>query len=136
MNIADVMDELGAALSTVDGLRVHPYTADSPSPPAVMVLWPDPLDYDATFARGMDRMTLPVLVLVGALDSRSTRNQLARYLDGSGAHSIKAAIESGTYTAFDTARVMNADISAWTVAATTYLGAKFSVDITGSGSTP
>jgi hypothetical protein len=133
MNIADVMDELGVALDTVAGLRVFPYSAAKVTPPAAMVVWPDPLDYDSTMARGMDRMTLPVVVLVGMLDARSSRDTLAQYLDGSGSHSIKAAVEAGAYAACDTVRVMSATVQAYTVAATTYLGVEFSVDVIGQG---
>lgn len=133
VNIADVMDELGVSLDTVDGLRVFPYSAGRVTPPAAMVLWPDPLDYDSTFARGMDRMTIPVVVLVGMLDARTSRDTLGKYLDGSGSHSIKAAVEAGTYAACDTVRVMSAEVQAYTVAATTYLGAEFQVDVIGQG---
>lgn len=54
MNLAAVMDELGAALGTIPGLRVFPYWADRITPPAAVVGWPDPLTYDATMRRGSD----------------------------------------------------------------------------------
>lgn len=134
MNVASLMDELGAALETVDGLRVFPYSADKVSPPAAIVGWPDPLTYDATMARGADQLTLPVYVMVGRLDARTSRDRLALYLDGAGESSIKAAIDGGTYTACDSARVASANVEALASGGVEYLGAVFDVEITGSGS--
>lgn len=133
MRVADVMDELGDALATIDGLRVYPYGAKRITPPAAVVGWPDPISYDATIARGMDAMTFPVLVAVGDLDARSSRDTLSAYLDGAGASSVKAALESGTYAACDSVRVTEARIDPVTVAGTTYLAAVLDVQVYGTG---
>lgn len=133
MNIATVMDELGTALQTIAGLRVHPYTASKINPPAGIVSWPEPLNYDATMARGADRITLPVWVVVGKVDARTSRDLLAVYLDGSDSKSVKAALEGATYTAFDSARVTQATVESVTIAGIDYLAANFQVDIIGAG---
>lgn len=133
MNIANVMDELGASLATIDGLRVFPYWADRITPPAAIVGWPDPVTYDATMARGADSLTLPLYVVVGRVDARTSRNLLAVYLDGSGAKSVKAALDGGTYTACDSVTVKSATVDEVTIAAVDYLAAVFSVDIFGTG---
>lgn len=133
MNLGDVMDEIGTVLETIDGLRVFPYWADRITPPAAVVAWPDPVTYDATMARGADQMTLPLFVLVGRFDARTTRDRLAVYLDGSGASSVKAVLEAHTYTSCDSVRVASATVDSYTVAAVDYLGAEFSLDIFGTG---
>jgi len=133
MNIADVMDELGTALETITGLRVFPYSATRVTPPAAIVGWPDPIEYDLTMGRGADQFTLPVFVLVGNVDARSARDALAVYLDGSATGSIKAALDGGTYTECDSVRVASASVDAITSAGVEYLGAVFQVEITGSG---
>jgi hypothetical protein len=133
VNIADVMDELGTALEGIPDLRVFPYWAPRITPPTAIVGWPDPLSYDRTMARGMDSLTLPVFVLVGAVDARTSRDVLAAYLNGSGVDSIKTALDGGTYTACHTVTVRQATVETMTVAAVDYLGATFDVDITGSG---
>lgn len=133
MNIAAVMDELGTALEAVDGLRVFPYSADRIVPPAAIVGWPDPITYDATMARGADRLTAPLFVLVGRLDARTSRDRLAKYLAGAGDDSVKAAVEAGTYTAFDSVRVQEARVDGFTVAGVEYLGATFQLDLIGTG---
>jgi hypothetical protein len=129
------MDQLGTALETIDGLRVFPYNADRVTPPAAIVQWPDEIEYSATMRRGMDRMTLPVMVVVGRADARATRDVLAAYLDGSGASSIVAALEGGTYTACDSVKVAGVPkgVEAVSIASVDYLAAEFVVEITGTG---
>jgi hypothetical protein len=133
MNLAAVMDDLAAALATIPDLRVFPYWADRVTPPAAVVAWPDPMTFDSTMRRGSDAATFPVLVMVGKVDARSARDQLAKYVDGTGEYSVKAAVESHTATAYDVATVATAEFGVISVAATEYLAATFHIDITGSG---
>ena len=133
MLLSAVMDDLGTALGTIDGLRVFPYWADRISPPAAVVAWPDPLTYDSTMRRGGDRAEIPVIVLVGKVDTRTSRDELAAYADGSGSSSVKARIEAHTPTAYDSARVTRCEFGVITVASVEYLAATFYIDITGPG---
>lgn len=134
MNLADVMDDLGSALETIPDLRVFPYWADRVTPPAAVVTWPDPLTYDLTMGRGSDRMEVPVIVMVGKVDARTTRDAAGVYADGSGTHSVKAAIEAFTATAYDTARVERAEFGVITINGVELLSITFFVDVVGDGS--
>lgn len=134
MNLADVMDDVATRLDAIEGLRVSPSPVGAPTPPAALVLYPEDVTFDETYGRGMDRMTLPVWVLVGPALERQTRDLLAKYCDGSGEASVKAVLESGTYTAFDTLRVVGIEFGGEIVGGTDYAGALFTLDITGSGS--
>lgn len=97
MDLADVMTEIGARLDTIDGLRVYPYPADQVTPPAAVVTYPETVQFDATYARGMDRYPdLVVMVLVAKPWDRSTRDLVAGYLNGSGAGSVKDVLENGS----------------------------------------
>ena len=130
------MDDLAAGVETIDVLagRTFPYWATRVAPPAVVVGWPDPLTYDATMTRGADLISdIPVIVLVGNVDARSSRDQLARHAAGGGAQSVKAAIESFAATAYHSARVTRAEFGVMTVAAVEYLAATFYVDVIGQG---
>lgn len=133
MNLSDVMDDIGQALKTIEGLRVFPYNVERVASPAAVVGWPETIEYDAGMGRGADRMTLVVFLLVASPQQRSARDQLARYLNGGGPESVKAAIDGGTYTALDSARVMRARVDTLTSAGTDYLGAVLDVDIIGRG---
>lgn len=134
MNLADVMEEVAARLDTIDGLRVFAYPPDSLSEPAAVVSYPDTYEFDGTYGRGMDRMRLPIVVVVGKPTDRSTRDRLARYCDGSGPFSVKAAVESGERAAFDTVRVESIDFDVVTIGGTDHMAALFTVDIAGPGS--
>lgn len=134
MNLGDVMDELATRIDTVAGLRVFAYPPGTAVPPAAIVGYPTNYTYDETYKRGMDRMRLPVVVLVGRPIDRSTRDAISQYVDGSGAASLKAVIESGTYTAFHTVRVVDVDFDVYQLASIDYLAAIFELDIAGSGS--
>lgn len=134
MNLADVMDEVATRLDTISGLRVFAYPPDRVEPPSAIVSYPGTYTYDETYGRGMDRMTLPVVVVVGKVSQRSARDALGAYVDGSGASSVKAVLESGTYTELDSLRVMSVEFDVVTIAGTDYVAALFDVDIAGSGS--
>lgn len=135
MNLGDVMDEIGDRLDAIGGLRVYRYPPDNVAPPAAVVTYPETYTYDETYGRGMDRFTVPVIVMVGKVSDRASRDQLGVYLDGSGDKSIKAVVESGTYTAFDTARVTGATFDIVSMAGVEYVAATLPIDIAGQGAT-
>jgi len=133
MILEAVMDELATRLRTVPGLRVHEWPLGSATPPAAIVAYPEAYDYDETYANGMEGMTIPVVVLVGKPTDRSTRTALSDYLRATGAASVKAALESGRTTVFDSIRVTGVVPDVYELAATQYLAAIFSCEITGQG---
>ncbi|HEX6969410.1 MAG TPA: hypothetical protein VF174_11465 [Micromonosporaceae bacterium] len=134
MNLADVMDEIAARLATIDGLRCYAWPVPKISPPAAVVGFPEDITYDATYGRGMDQMTVPVVLLAGRVGDRPTRDVLAAHADGSGARSVKAVLESATWTAFETVRVTGAQFDPVTIAGVDYEAAVFTLDIAGQGS--
>lgn len=134
MNVTDVMDELTTALATITGLRAYAWARDSITPPAALVMLPNSYRYDETYGRGSDRATFDVVVCVGKADDRSAFKAIGAYADGSGAGSVKAAVDGGTYTACDSVRVASVTFDVVRIAGTDYLAATFEVDVLGSGS--
>lgn len=135
MILRDVMKQVAQRLDTIGGLRVFDYPPDRVTPPAAVVSYPDELTFDATYGRGMDRLTLPVVVVVGKASDRASRDQLSAYCDGTGSRSIKAVVEGGEgeFTAFHTVRVASADFDVLRIAGTDYIAAVFDLDIVGEG---
>jgi hypothetical protein len=133
MNLGDVMDEIGTAVGSIDGMRVFPYSADRVTPPAALVVWPDEITYDTAMSRGGDRYTLPLWVVVGKADARTTRDRLSQYIDGAGDASVKSVVDGGTYTACDSIRVMSATVESVEIAGVNYLAANFQLDVIGTG---
>jgi hypothetical protein len=133
MILADVMDQLGEALSVVEGLRVRPYTEQRILPPMALVNLPRTYKFDATMARGSDDIEIPITVYVGRYDAESSRNALGRYVDGSGGLSVKEAIETHTCSAYDVAHVIDVQFLISTVSSVEYLAATFRVRLIGKG---
>lgn len=84
---------LGTALDTITGLRVFDYVPDSLSPPAAVVE-PLEVDYDEAMKRGLDFYRAFILIIVGRMSDRSSQDRLDAYVAGSGASSVKAALEA------------------------------------------
>lgn len=133
MNLVSVMEEMGTALQTIDGLRVFPYWIERVMPPCAIVGWPEPITFDMTMRRGGDSMTFKVFVIVGKVDARTSRTLLGKYLNGSDASSVKVALDGGTYTACDTVRVSQASVESLNIASIDYLAAVLDVEVTGNG---
>lgn len=135
MNLTAVCTELAVQLDTIAGLRVHLGPPGAVVPPAAVFLNPAPGDitYDATYGRGMDRMILPVVVLIARSTERGATEQVRPYLDGSGAQSVKAVLEAGEYETLHTVRVAEGGVDGVKWAGTDYLAALFNIHISGQG---
>lgn len=129
LDLGAVMAGIGTRLETIVGLRVSTYPADRANPPQAIVSLPEIVEYDAVMGRGADRVVIPVTVLVGKVSDRAARDKLARYVSGSGADSVKAAVDGELGGAAQTARVTGATISVVTIEAIEYLGASFDVEV-------
>lgn len=133
MIVKDVMQEVADQLDTITGLRVHAYPVATISAPAAVVAYPSDYEFDATYGRGMDTLTLNVIVWVGKPVERTTRDRISAYLDGSGTASVKEVLESHTYTSLDVLRVASADLDVYTMNGADYLVAVFELAIAGQG---
>lgn len=131
INVSTVMDGLGVRLATISGLRVFDFVPDSFSPPAAIISLPGTVEYDLTMARGADRGSFQVYLLVGKVSDRSARDQLAAYLAGTGSLSVKAAVEAGKTLggAAQSTRVTSASVQVVSSAGTDFLAAVFDVDV-------
>ncbi|HEY9416822.1 MAG TPA: hypothetical protein VIQ30_18860 [Pseudonocardia sp.] len=134
MNLEDVMAEVAGRLEAIEGLRVADHPVDAINPPHAIVALPE-ITFDLTYGRGCDRYRLPVVVAVGKASDRASVKKLAGYVKGSGATSVKQALEDETtpYVAFDTLRVESVDFDVIAWGAVEYLTAAFTLDIVGSG---
>jgi hypothetical protein len=90
---SQVREGLKANLETIKGMRVYDLIPSVPVAPAAVVGQLD-FTFDLNNARGLDQANLDVVVLVQRFTERTGQNDLDKYLAGSGAYSIKAAIES------------------------------------------
>jgi len=133
MDLAAVQDAVAARLATIGALRTHAFPPGRVSPDAAIVSYPERIDFDQTYGRGMDTMVLPVVLVVGKVSDRAARDKLAAYCKGTGASSVKAVLESGTYTAFDVVQVADVEFDVVTIEGADYMAALFTLKIAGSG---
>lgn len=137
MNVKAVAEELAGKLAGITGLRAFGYpVAQLPFPGAVVGL-PDEVTFDATYGRGVDTLSFPVWVMVARSDDRAAALELMAYLDGSGAKSVKAALDNtnaNTYSECDTVTVTQAVPGTYTYNGVDAFGAEFTVEVLGSGS--
>jgi hypothetical protein len=91
--IAQMRDGIAANLMTITGLRTTTTIPDNPQPP-VAIIQPNTINYDRTFARGLDEYNFVVTVIVGRASERQAQRLLDLFCAGSGSSSVKTAIES------------------------------------------
>jgi len=131
--VAAIRDGLAVRLETIAGLRVFDTYPDQSNLPAAIVDGPQRIDYHATFAGTADyEFTVLVLVSAGAGLKRAI-DALDDYLAVSGTKSIKAAIEGDgqlSNTVHDTTVREAFDVGLLEDAGSTYVGAKFRVEVT------
>ena len=131
--ISSLRAGLAANLATISGLRVYTVLTDNPQFPAALISL-DRVEFDSTMARGCDSIEFTVTLVVARADDRSAQNKLETYLAGTGATSVKTAVESDVTlggSAFD-ARVTAAE-QIGTVNSpdgSTYLFVDFAVTVT------
>lgn len=95
--LAQIRAGLAANLATVSGKpQISAYALEKPTPPCLMVVGPAEIQYDLAMQRGLDRWTITILGLVGAVSDRGAQENLDLWLAPSGSSSIKTAIESDT----------------------------------------
>lgn len=131
MDLAAVMAALGTRLETIPGVRIYPYPPDKVAVPAVLVSWPDGIDYDQTMAGGSDRVLVPVFVLVEPGQARTRVAELAQYTNRAGASSVKAALQAAPTLAgaAKTLRVVRSEFTTVEVAAVAYPAARLDVEV-------
>ncbi|WP_330242011.1 hypothetical protein [Streptomyces sp. NBC_00525] len=142
-------DTLRTHLTLQGGERavtVFPYVPDSIPEPCVFVAEYE-VDYDGAMGRGMDTLTVTIRALVSKADDVSAARAVAALFSGSGAGSLKAALEAGRggpgegcfqgtefADACDDYRVLRMQANRWYQHATaTYLGGEITLKVIGSG---
>lgn len=91
--IAQMRAGIATNLQTIAGLRTSDTVPDNIQPP-VAIVSPSAIQYDLTFQRGLDLYNFTVMIVVGRASERQAQRALDAFCAGTGASSVKAAIES------------------------------------------
>ena len=131
-----IVDELAARIATVSGIRkVYTFGPDEKSikvtPAAIVALPVAPIKYLETYKSGgpAASATIPVIVAVGKVHSRSAHALLAGFLSAAGTASVRAAIESGVYVHSDDPTCSEGVPDELPIAGDVYLTAVFDIEV-------
>jgi len=129
---SQVREGLKANLEAIKGMRVYDLIPSVPVAPAAVVGQLD-FTFDLNNARGLDQANLDVIVLVQRFTERTGQNDLDKYLAGSGAYSIKAAIESDLTLggACNTLRVTSAEAGNYAAGDIEFLSYRYRLTVWG-----
>lgn len=95
----DIREGLAANLSAIPNVQVSAWLLGNPTPPSIEIDlgWRHDgtvgINYDMTFRRGMDALTLTVRVLAGLASDIGAQKRLMRMIAPTGAESVKANAE-------------------------------------------
>jgi len=128
-SVAELREGIATNLRTISGLRALATVPDNPTPP-IAIIYPQNIEYDETFNRGLQTYTFRVVVVVGRVDERSAQNRLDSFVASTGSNSVKLAIESDKTLngkAFDTRVTTMTNYGSIDISEVVYLSAEFTV---------
>jgi len=137
VKLLDVMEEVAVKLRAAPSLtgRTTAFIPGAIVAPAAMIGFPTDGTFDATYGRGRDSMTLPVIVAIGRPTDASTAKRLAGYIDGSGPESVKALLDGDDddYVSCDGVRVTGWETDVYPFGGVDHLVCVFPLEIYGPG---
>jgi hypothetical protein len=128
-SITDLRAGLATRLGTISGLRTTTETPDTISPPVAIINVAN-VNYDRTFARGLDEYNFVITVIVGRVGERSAQRLLDSYVSPVAPSSVKLAVELDRTLGgkCDTLRVTDMrNYGSLVIGEITYLAAEFNV---------
>lgn len=135
MRLDLVMDEVARKLAAIPGLsNTFAYPPSTATAPAGIVSYPDAIEFDATYGRGMDRIRgLSVVLMAGRVTDKSSRDTVAGWAAGTGTGSVKYVLEQATYSSCDDVTVTRCSFDTVSVSGIDYIAAMFELDVVGGG---
>jgi len=134
MRLDAVMDEVATVLTGITGLNVFAYPPGSLTSPGGYVSYPRSIDFDAAYGRGEDGFAdLPIVLVVGKPNDKSSRDRVAVWASGDGPQSLKRHMEAHTWTSCDDLVVTSCEFDLEMIAGTPYLAAMFKATVVGPG---
>ena len=125
-SMTSCMDGIAALLVTAALCdNNYAWPADSVTVPCTVVGYPTRIEFDGTFARGMDTWTFPLWHVVGRSNTKDARDRLSTAMnDGT---SIKSALDGAQ--SFGDVRVTEARVAEITVGAVAMLAVEYEVEV-------
>lgn len=131
MNLKDIYAEIESKLAGISGLQVNTVGTTSPNAPAMQLSVPTAIEYDQAYGNALTRVELNLIVVVSKTSAVDTTQLLLEVTSSEGPRSIKAVLESATYTTLDSLRVAEvSDIDgSLVIGGVSYLHANLTIEI-------
>ena len=132
MNLKTIMEELRAGLlpaMTGAGINAFDYPVGRVNAPAVVLSYPERIDYHGAYQGGMQRLTIPLVVVVARANEESAADLLGELCATEGDKSIMMIVENASYTALDAVTVTSVDFDVVEIAGASYVAALFTLDV-------
>lgn len=130
MDLSAVMDALARSTEAAGIERGYGWPTTQFSPPCVCVGYPTDFQAGITGTRGNDRAVFPVWLILGAINSRSTRDVAATYFTGAANDLVDALNAADTDPAMQSCRVAAMQVEPYVeLGGGTYLSIRFDVDV-------
>jgi hypothetical protein len=129
LNVNVVREAIAESIRGVGGVYAYSYPPDTAQPPFAYVDMPQSIDYDLSFGRGADRMTIQVHVGVTRSMDAAAADAIGELAATSGPNSLKVAIESGQFGT--NIRVARAEFAQIALNDATYAGLVLTLDWAG-----
>jgi hypothetical protein len=124
------MDAVADRAAVIEGLRVTAFPPPKVDPPLFWLAYPDPWEFDRAYARGLERMTLMGVLVVGGLYGRQVRADVSMFVGD-----LKPALETGEPDeTISDLWVSQVEFEPVSIAGAEHLAALFTMMIVGGGS--
>jgi hypothetical protein len=130
-SVSEIRNGLATNLATIIGLRTSSIVPDNINPP-IAIVEPQSINFDTTFARGLDEYAFKITVIAGRADERSGQNKIDGYCSPTGSGSVKTAIESDKTLGGKVQNLRVTGLTSYgsiTIAEVPYLAAEFAVTV-------
>ena len=129
------MTQIATRLEAMDGMRKFE-VGQTIVPPCAVVSMPEEIDPHGTYNRGMSRMGLQVMLVLGPPNARQTRTAAAQFVNDTPTGLVswlENAVDAGAYPAFDELTVTLITFAEVEIKDVPYMAVLADLDIAGAG---
>lgn len=128
MNLATTMDAIASALVSAGCVtRATGWPTVNVQKGQAAVGYPERVEFDVTFARGLERATFPVWVVCGLPGEESTRNTVSALITG--ATDVKDALDGTLSGSVSSLRVIDCRIESYEAVGGAFVAVRFDCDV-------
>lgn len=137
MKVTAFMDEVAEKLRVGPSLngRTFAWPVSPVQPNSAIVGYPARGKFDETYGRGTDTLEAAVVLILGPVTAKQTKDQVAKYLNDDSPEYIPTLLDGDEddYESCDGVRVADYEMDTYTIGAADHLAIVFVLAVTGPG---